>query len=247
MEIQEINSSAKKEKKSICSICGKAKNLNTLLHTDLIRASLRGVIQNKYPEWDQKGYVCRADLSHIKGQYVQKILEDEQGMLSNLEREVIESMKENEILSENINQQFERELTIGERVADRVAEFGGSWRFILLFGGLIFLWIIMNAVFLYSRPFDPYPFILLNLLLSCLAAVQAPFIMMSQNRQEDKDRLRSEYDYKVNLKAELEIQHLNEKVDHLIQYQWQHLLEIQELQLDLMQEMAKDGRRKRKG
>ncbi len=248
MDIQEITPStfppAKKERKALCSLCGKAKGLASLLNADLVRSSLHGVISGKYPEWDRKGYICRTDLNRIKGEYIQKVLQDEQGRLSSLEQEVLRSMKENEILSENTNQQFDRELTFGERIADKVAIFGGSWRFILSFLGFMALWIVLNALLLRGRPFDPFPFILLNLMLSCLAALQAPIIMMSQNRQEDKDRLRSENDYKVNLKAELEIRHLNEKIDHLIQYQWQHLLEIQELQLDLMQEMAKERRRK---
>ncbi|MEJ2066841.1 MAG: DUF1003 domain-containing protein, partial [Deltaproteobacteria bacterium] len=96
------------------------------------------------------------------------------------------------------------------------------------------------------KPFDPYPFILLNLVLSCLAAIQAPIIMMSQNRQEDKDRLQSQHDYLVNLKAELEIRHLHDKVDHLINNQWQRLLEIQEIQTELMEGLALKTPRGRK-
>jgi uncharacterized membrane protein len=118
-----------------------------------------------------------------------------------------------------------------------VAEFGGSWTFILSFFFVLLLWIGVNAALL-ARPFDPYPFILLNLVLSCLAAIQAPIIMMSQNRQEDKDRMRSENDYRTNLKAELEIRHLHEKMDYLVLHQWQRLLEIQELQLELMEAIA---------
>ncbi len=97
----------------------------------------------------------------------------------------------------------------------------------------------MNSIVLFLRPFDPYPFILLNLVLSCVAAFQAPIIMMSQNRQEAKDRLRSEHDYQINLKAELEIRHLNEKLDHLLAQQWQRLVEIQQIQMDLMEELAR--------
>ncbi|HSA81745.1 MAG TPA: DUF1003 domain-containing protein, partial [Geminicoccaceae bacterium] len=121
---------------------------------------------------------------------------------------------------------------------DAIAAFGGSWTFILLFGAVILVWVLINAVALLARPFDPYPFILLNLVLSCLAAVQAPIIMMSQNRQEARDRLRSENDYRVNLKAELEIRHLHEKLDHLLQHQWERLMEIQQIQIELMNEIA---------
>jgi len=100
------------------------------------------------------------------------------------------------------------------------------------------IWIALNSVLLLRRPFDPYPFILLNLVLSCLAAIQAPVIMMSQNRQESKDRLRSQHDYRVNLKAELEIRQLHDKIDHLLSHQWERLVEIQQIQIDLLSELA---------
>jgi uncharacterized membrane protein len=141
-------------------------------------------------------------------------------------------------LSKNINTEFEQKLTFGERLADRIADFGGSWNFIVIFGGVLLLWVAVNSMIIISRPFDPYPFILLNLVLSCLAAIQAPVILMSQNRQESRDRLRSEHDYLINLKAELEIRHLHEKIDHLLMNHWQRLLEIQEIQMELMEELA---------
>src|SRR4029077_12591218 len=138
---------------------------------------------------------------------------------SAIEEEVIKSLRDQELLSENLNTEFESKLTFGEHVADNVAKFGGSWRFIISFGVVLVLWIIINSIVLLRKPFDPYPFILLNLVLSCLAAIQAPVIMMSQNRQEAKDRLRSEHDYMVNLKAELEIRHLHAKMDQLLTHQ----------------------------
>ncbi len=120
-----------------------------------------------------------------------------------------------------------------------MAEFGGSWRFIIYFAVVLVVWITFNSVELLSRPFDPFPYILLNLVLSCLAAIQAPVILMSQNRQEAKDRLRGEHDYRVNLKAELEIRLLHEKLDLLLTHQWQKLLEIQRIQMDLMEDMVR--------
>ena len=123
-------------------------------------------------------------------------------------------------------------------MADKLADFGGSWRFIGIFCGLLFLWIVINSALIIWKPFDPYPFIFLNLILSCLAAIQAPVILMSQNRQEARDRLQAEYDYRINLKAELEIRHLHEKIDHLLMNQWQRLLEIQQIQMELMEELA---------
>ena len=123
-----------------------------------------------------------------------------------------------------------------------MADFGGSWVFIGIFFAVLVVWMAFNVWATSRAVFDPYPFILLNLVLSCLAAIQAPIIMMSQNRQESKDRLRSENDFRVNLKAELEIRHLHEKVDHLLNRQWERLAEIQQIQLEIMQDM---GRRKR--
>jgi uncharacterized membrane protein len=139
----------------------------------------------------------------------------------------------------SVSIEFEQQLTFGERLADKIAEFGGSWRFIIIFFVILSLWIAINSLTLILKPFDPYPFILLNLILSCLASIQAPIIMMNQNRQEDKDRLRAEHDYRINLKAELEIRHLHEKIDHLLMNQWQRLLEIQEIQMELMEELAR--------
>ena len=141
-----------------------------------------------------------------------------------------------DVLATNIDAEFEREWSFGERMADRIASFGGSWTFLIWFGVFIALWIVMNSIVFLWRPADPYPFILLNLVLSCLAAIQAPIIMMSQNRQEAKDRLRSQHDYQVNLKAELEIRHLHQKLDHLLSHQWERLVEIQELQMELINE-----------
>lgn len=123
-------------------------------------------------------------------------------------------------------------------MADHVALFGGSWTFIISFGFFLFVWILLNTAFLLNNGFDPFPFILLNLILSCIAALQAPVIMMSQNRQEEKDRERSKLDYMINLKAELEIRTLHEKLDHLIIHQQRDLFEIQEIQIEMMKDIT---------
>jgi uncharacterized membrane protein len=125
----------------------------------------------------------------------------------------------------------------GQVVADKVADFGGSWTFIISFFIFILLWIASNVYLLLNKGFDPYPFILLNLILSCLAALQAPVIMMSQNRQEEKDRERAKKDYMINLKSELEIRMLDEKLDHLIMHQQQELIEIQKVQIEMMNDI----------
>jgi uncharacterized membrane protein len=191
------------------------------------------------PDLDNKAFICLADLGEFRKDYIKEVLEDEIGELSALDQEVIESLERHEILSSDIIKQFEKKLTFGERLSDHIASFGGSWRFIILFGAVLFGWIILNAIFLLNRGFDPYPFILLNLILSCLAAIQAPIIMMSQNRAEARDRLRAENDYKVNLKAELEIRHLHEKIDHLLRRQYNRLFEIQQIQIELLEEISR--------
>jgi uncharacterized membrane protein len=233
----------KADKKTVlCGICGEQKDLDEVIPADLIRDPLVETIQKKYPEWSPTGFICISDLNHFRSEYVREILETEKGELSSLEEQVMKSLKEQEFISRNINVEFEQKLSFGEHVSDALAKFAGSWLFIMIFFGILFVWVGINSVMLLSKPFDPYPFILLNLILSCLAAIQAPVIMMSQNRQESKDRLRSEHDYVVNLKAELEIRNLHEKIDHLLANQWQRLLQIQEIQMELMEELARKHR-----
>jgi len=223
----------------VCQICKKPKSSHGGMLAELIRPSLLEFIKKGMPDWDGKGFICLDDLGKFRKEYVKDVLEDELGELSALDQEVIESLHQHEILASNIAEQFERKLTFGERLSDQIASFGGSWRFIILFGVVLVLWIILNAALLLNRGFDPYPFILLNLILSCLAAMQAPIIMMSQNRAELRDRLRSENDYKINLKAELEIRHLHEKIDHLLRRQYNRLFEIQQIQIELLDELAR--------
>ena len=153
-----------------------------------------------------------------------------------LERDIREKIRRGERVSKNINIVHGERLTLGERMSDRLADTAGSWGFIGFFFLFLVLWIGINSVQFLFKPFDHYPYILLNLMLSCLAAIQAPVIMMSQNRQEAKDRLRSEHDYEVNLKSELEIQGLHEKLDQLREKQWRELLTIQQQQIDLLQQ-----------
>lgn len=190
---------------------------------------------------DVNTQVARETVNAARMDYVREILAQQLGELSHLDEEVLQSLHRHEVLSErppSASEDDSEPSSFGERVADRIASFGGSWRFILSFGGFLILWIAVNAFVLATRAFDPYPFILLNLILSCLAALQAPVIMMSQNRQESRDRKRAENDYKVNLKAELEIRHLHEKVDFILHQQSTRLLEVQQVQLEIMREVA---------
>src|SRR5215813_11708609 len=222
----------------VCHVCKKPKSPHSGMIAELIRPSLLEFIKKKMPDLDSKAFICFEDLGDFRKDYVKEVLEEEIGELSALDHEVIQSLEQHEILSADISRQFERKLTFGEHLSDRIAEFGGSWKFLISFGAVLLFWIALNGVVLVTRAFDPYPFILLNLILSCLAAAQAPIIMMSQNRAEARDRLRAENDYKVNLKAELEIRHLHEKLDHLLRRQYNRLFEIQQLQIELLEEIS---------
>ena len=165
-----------------------------------------------------------------------KLLLEKAGTFTKHEQNLIQNMLERKHVARNTNKDFDDQLTFGQRVADKVAAFGGSWTFIIIFGSTILGWIILNSVILAKSKssFDPYPYILLNLFLSMLAAIQAPVIMMSQNRLSVKDRLDAAHDYEVNLKAELEIANLHEKIDILREKQWAELVEMQQEQIALL-------------
>ena len=210
-----------------------------MIPSEMLRPALRETIKKHDANWTPGQMVCVDCLDLFREEYVEDALKEEVGELTQLEQEVVQSMKEQETLTENLNLTFEKSVTFGQHAADRVATFGGSWTFIGFFSLVLAIWIGVNTISVLFRPFDPYPYILLNLILSCLAAIQAPIIMMSQNRMESRDRLRSENDYQVNLKAELEIRHLHEKLDVLLKHQWQKLLEIQQIQMDFMKELVR--------
>jgi uncharacterized membrane protein len=230
---------SKKNDRHDCAVCGKTFPTRDLVPAAAVRDIVSAAIARDHPNWSPESFICRPDLGHYRTNYVHGLLESEKGELTNLEQEVLHSIQDHEVLAKNVDAEFEQKWTVGERLADRIATFGGSWAFLISFGVFLALWIAINTVVLVVRPPDPYPFILLNLILSCLAAMQAPIIMMSQNRQEAKDRIRSQHDYQVNLKAELEIRHLHDKIDHLLSHQWERLAQIQEIQLDLLSELGK--------
>ncbi|MGO9122372.1 MAG: DUF1003 domain-containing protein [Desulfomonilaceae bacterium] len=224
------------EKRQVCQVCG-SDQLSRLYPGILVRPAVAELIQGKIGSWSEEGWICSDDLQKFRHEYVQSLLVAEKGELTTIEKEVLESMTEQEILSRNPEKELQSALTMGQRLADRIAAVGGSWGFITWFAVVLFVWILINTIVLVAQPFDPYPFILLNLVLSCLAAIQAPVIMMSQNRQEVRDRLHAMRDYQVNLKAELEIRHLHQKLDHLLSHQWERLVEIQEIQMELINEV----------
>lgn len=222
-----------------CFHCQQMRPYDLLIPSEMLRVALKETIKKHDPSWAPGGMLCVDCLDLLREEYVEDALKEEVGALTELEQEVIRSMKEQETLTENINVAFEKNITFGQHIADHVASFGGSWIFIGTFFLVLAMWIAINSASTLLHPFDPFPYILLNLILSCLAAIQAPIIMMSQNRIETRDRLRSENDYQVNLKAELEIRHLHEKLDVLLKHQWQKLLEIQQIQMDFMKELVR--------
>lgn len=219
---------------SHCGICGRSEREAALLSVEWVRPNIARYLDDAHPKWRESRFICSTDLQMARWQALESAIERERGELTELDRSVIASMSRDETLSQNVEEDYAEQLSFGERAADRIAGFAGSWAFILTFIGVLMLWVTVNLVPLLRQPFDPYPFILLNLMLSMIAAFQAPLIMMSQKRQEAKDRLRSLNDYRVNLKAELEIRHLHEKFDHHLMRQWERLTEIQETQMELL-------------
>jgi len=209
-----------------------------------IRKGIFDLIQQDYPMFNEEDSITLGELNRYRRLYLTALIMQEKGELAHLDQDVMNAIQNNAILSENIQEEIETQLTIGQKIADKVAAFGGSWTFIITFFTFLIIWMAINIWIFTAHPFDPYPFILLNLILSCLAAIQAPIIMMSQNRQEQKDRQRGEHDYKINLKAELEIKLLSEKIDHLLVNQNKKLLEIQEVQVDYLEDLMKELQKK---
>jgi len=202
-----------------------------------IRHSILNLIQQDNPEFTHESSLSQSELNSYREKYISNYLTKEVGEISELEKPVLDSLSDKTTITDKLDGDELQDLTFGQRLADKVASFGGSWTFIIYFGVFILIWILLNIILLVNKGFDPYPFILLNLILSCIASIQAPVIMMSQNRQEDKDRKRGKNDYMINLKSELEIRMLHEKIDHLIMHQQQELLEIQKVQIEMLNDI----------
>lgn len=203
-----------------------------------IRTAIFDLIKKDHPDFDSNGCISESELSLYREKYISSFLQSEVGELNSLHKNVIKSLNSDKSFVSKVEEEVDNR-TFGQRVADKVAAFGGSWTFIIWFFIVILVWIGANTFLLMNKGFDPYPFILLNLILSCLASLQAPIIMMSQNRQEEKDRERAKKDYMINLKSELEIRMLDEKLDHLIMHQQQELIEIQKVQIEMINDILK--------
>ena len=220
------------------SLSGKEFPISQMVSGKGLRLTLLELIKNDYPKFSADQYLSIDELNSYREKYLAGLMERQIGDITLLEESVLKSIANKETLSDKI-EDMDSKPTFGQHLADQVASFGGSWTFIISFGIFILLWISLNVYWLINKGFDPYPFILLNLILSCLAALQAPVIMMSQKRQEEKDRSRGKSDYMINLKSELEIRILNEKIDHLILHQQQELLEIQKVQIEMMSDIIR--------
>ncbi|MEO6290027.1 MAG: DUF1003 domain-containing protein [Ginsengibacter sp.] len=203
-----------------------------------VRVGILKEIQKECPEFNDDCALSVSEFNHYRQLYVKNLLSKEVGTLTELEQTVLDNINHNHLIADEASE-IKNPGTRGQRWADRIASFGGSWRFLSIFGLFLLAWMVLNILALRNNGFDPYPFILLNLILSCIAAVQAPVIMMSQNRQEQKDRERAKNDYMVNLKSELEIRMLHEKIDHLLITQEENLVEMQQVQIDLMNDLMK--------
>lgn len=204
-----------------------------------VRLPIMQLIRNEHPNFADNQYLSLSELDVYREKHIEIFMKKQVGKITKLEKRVLTSLKDKKTISDTIEREDEPALTFGQRVADKIADFGGSWTFIISFLVSLLLWICLNILWLANKGFDPYPFILLNLILSMLAALQAPVIMMSQNRQESKDRDRAKKDYMINLKSELEIEMLHEKIDHLIINEQQELLEIHKTQLEILSEILK--------
>lgn len=205
-----------------CNVCGKKLSFQKLFPLSLLHFSIYETIQEQHPHITSDGFICANDLTPSANKHKQSLNRIHKNHLSDLSKEAAQKIATHQIVSQNINRSHRERISFGNRLSDSLAYWGGSWSFLCSLLGVLFLWMILNTYVLNHSAFDPYPYIFLNLILSCLAGIQAPVIMMSQNRQEEKDRLRAENDYHVNLKSELEIRQLHTKLDHILVGQWLH-------------------------
>ena len=226
-----------------CALCGQSKK--QLLHARGVRPAVSSFLADRYADrWSPDAHVCRECLNKERLEHLLARLAEDRGELSTIESDVAKKAVDHMAVAEHIEEDFERSATFGQRLADDVARVGGSWPFVVGFVLVLLAWTGVNTWLLRGHAFDPYPYILLNLVLSCIAALQAPIIMMSQNRSAEHDRRRAEQDFRVNLKAELEVASLHDKVDHLLHAQWEHLVEMQAVQIELLTQIAETRKAK---
>lgn len=231
----------------VCSLCQKSTRPHGTMVARALGPSLRAAIDKKRKRPLLDGdRICRECVLETRSEMIVDALAAQRGALSAVEKEVAEKAASHEAVASHLESELAGQATAGQRLADSVARVGGSWAFVITFVACLIVWMAINAVALRGEAFDPYPFILLNLVLSCLAALQAPIIMMSQNRASARDRMQADQDFRVNLKAEIEIAGLHEKVDFLLHEQFQGLLAVQQAQLEMMNELGEQLRTSRR-
>ncbi|MBS7576485.1 DUF1003 domain-containing protein [Enterococcus sp. MMGLQ5-2] len=206
---------------------------NNLKLKDL-EAELIQFIQAKNPTYPLDTELTLQQILNYRYAFINQLLNDEIKATETFNENYHKEIENKKFQTKNLNKSFDKQVTFGDKVSDKIAKFGGSWPFIISFIVFLALWIILNATGLLFKPFDNYPFILLNLALSCLAALQAPIIMMSQNRQSVRDRIEADNDYEINIKAEIEIDSLHQKMDYLMTTKWQHIIQLQQLQIEML-------------
>ena len=224
--------------KVACSLCDSVVEGRSLASPQKLENRILDLIKQDRPEWEAKRGICPSCLETYRAKKFIGYLEAEYQKLSELEHAVVSKVTRRGRVSKLVHQDMDTHMRFGERVADKVAQFGGSWRFIGIFAAILIVWMGINSLLIARHPFDPYPFILLNLVLSTLAALQAPVIMMSQNRQAHKDRMQANQDYEINLMAEIEIRDLHDKLDSLRFKQWHELWHIQKRQIELLEHLC---------
>lgn len=222
-----------------CQLCGRTGRRGELLRAEAVRPQVANHVAASRPQWTGTGFICRSCLAIENGSYMVAQLEHERGELSAIELDLARRSGESTLVAAHLDEEFERSITFGQHAADTTARIGGSWGFVIGFAVVLALWIALNTLVLAERAFDPFPYILLNLVLSSLAALQAPIIMMAQNRQAARDRAQADQDFRVNLKAEIAVMNLHEKLDHLLHTQWEQLLELQQMQIDMLADLQK--------
>ena len=207
------------------------------VHLKTIDTDIRSFILQKNKKLTIESQIPFITFMNYHFEYIKEEIIQDQNETKKINQEMLEQLKNKQIISQNLNTTINQKATFGQKSADAIAKFGGSWPFIFLFVVILGSWILLNTLHFFGLSFDRYPFILLNLVLSCLAAIQAPISMMSQNRQAARDRIAADHDYQTNLKAELEISLLHEKIDYLMSQQWQQMLELQQLQIELLTQL----------
>ncbi|EOS7734653.1 DUF1003 domain-containing protein [Enterococcus hirae] len=207
------------------------------VHLKTIDTDIRSFILQKNKKLTIESQIPFITFMNYHFEYIKEKIIQDQNETKKINQDMLEQLKNKQIISQNLNTTINQKATFGQKSADAIAKFGGSWPFIFLFVVILGSWILLNTLHFFGLSFDRYPFILLNLVLSCLAAIQAPIIMMSQNRQAARDRIAADHDYQTNLKAELEISLLHEKIDYLMSQQWQQMLELQQLQIELLTQL----------